>query len=521
MNKLLLLPILWLVWVLIAAPDRRAETANIQQALSAEVNLRSQALTSAMEKYRMVAVLLARSKVISDILDSDSPSTELVDRVGFMQAMSGVASISVLRRGDQQWYPKITAPSQLIESDQWRVGLRAAYQGTLGRAFYINDSGRPMYVFFAPHFAQEQPSPTAVVQVAIDLGRVRDSWDVSGNQVALWSSSNSLMMSNNVDRANKALSAERVHTQLGAVLRVSTSPPSLLGSWWLRSALVTTLLMVAGLLWLRQQERRKLLTELTEQRAGEAARLETVVKERTSELERAQKQLVLTEKLALLGQMSASISHEINQPLAAVKNYASTAVRLIERNNTKDAVDNLSQITNLSDRISRIVVNLRSFATNEPTPLQAVDLSEVLDESIAELVDRFPRAASFCKVVTPTMGSEIHAQAGRIRLLQVLANLLTNAWYACRNEAVPSVEVSLVIVDDRVEIGVRDNGQGFSDESAISAFDAFVSGRESDIGLGLGLSISRSFIESMDGTLVIKETTNTGALLVISLKRIT
>ncbi|MEE9333820.1 MAG: ATP-binding protein [Granulosicoccaceae bacterium] len=521
MNKLLLIPCFWLVWVLIAAPDRQAEVLDIRQQLSSEVDLRSQSLTNAMEKYRMAAVLLSRSSIISKLFDSDDPSSELIEKVGFVQSIAGVSTLALQRRGESRWYPDISSVLPLAKTDQWRQAVQSAYHGTLGRAFYVNDAGRPIYVFLTPHYLQEHAPPAAVVLVAVDLGLVRDSWDVSRNGVSIWSLSDELMMANNVGRADKTVSVERLHGQLGAVLRVAAPPLPLFGSWWLRAALVTTLLVVAGLVISWLQERRKLRNELTEQRAGEAVRLEREVQQRTDELKKAQQKLMLTEKLALLGQMSASISHEINQPLAAVKNYSSTAQRLLERNDTDGVDKNLRQIASLTDRISRVVVNLRSFATREPSPVQSVELSEVIQDGVSDLVDRFPRAEPFCKIVRSDTAALLHAQAGRIRLLQVLGNLLTNAWYACCDELVPKVEISVSLKPDMIEIGIRDNGPGFSADVSTSAFDAFVSSRDSDIGLGLGLSISRSFIESMGGTLELRESLTRGALLVISLQRVT
>lgn len=521
MNKLLLLPCLWLVWVLIAVPDRKAELLEIRQQLNSEVDLRSQSLTNAMEKYRMAAVLLARSRIISKLHDNDNPTPALIEQVGFLQSIAGVTTLALLRRGDSRWFPKINAPSILVETGQWQRAIQSAFQGTLGRSFYINESGRPIYVFITPYYLQEHAPPAAVVLVAVDLGLIRDSWDVSRNSVSFRSFSGKLMMANNVESVENMVSAERRNEQLNAVLRVSTPNPPFFGSWWLRSALVATLLLVAGLALSRLQVRRKLSAQLAEQRAGEASRLEREVQQRTAELEKAQQQLVLTEKLALLGQMSASISHEINQPLAAVKNYASTARRLLERGDTDKVEDNLQQIASLTDRISRVVVNLRSFATKEPTPVQTVEVGEVIREAVSDLIDRFPQAKPCCQITMPHGTSTIYALAGRIRLLQVLGNLLTNAWYACNNEATPSVEIVVSIIDDVIEIVVHDNGVGFSEDTATSAFDAFVSSRDSEVGLGLGLSISRSFIESMGGKLTLRESGARGAQLVISLQATT
>jgi len=91
--------------------------------------------------------------------------------------------------------------------------------------------------------------------------------------------------------------------------------------------------------------------------------------------------------------------------------------------------------------------------------------------------------------------------AGRVRLLQVLANLLTNAWYACREQDAPSISASVLVKSDIVQISLTDNGPGIDLDVSDRIFDAFVTKRDHATGMGLGLTISRSFIESMDGDL--------------------
>jgi len=520
MKRLLLLILgLLAVWVLVAQPDLEAEYAYKREQLESEALLRSQSLTSAMEKHRLASVLVARSGIVEKILQEPPPSSETTDRIGYLQALAGVESVSVMRRGDLAAFPAFAPPPELVSTGEWDRAVNMAFQGSLGRAFYINQFERPFYVFFAPYFFGGGPA-SAVVIVTIDLGLIRDGWDISANSVSLWSEDNQQMIANTVDVPENAINVERKHNQLNATLRVAAPPPGIGSQWWLRSLVMGMLLVIGGLMFARQLDRRRFLTELAEQKASEASRLEKDVSERTRELKRAQTQLIQTEKLALLGQMSASISHEINQPLAALKNYATTAGRLLDRDDKAAVSSNLNLISGLTDRISRVVVNLRGFATQEPSPVQTVDVDAVVIEAIKELVDRFPDCAN-CLHVESNQADQPHvALAGRIRLLQVMANLLANAWYACKNQAEPMIVVKVEYQADSLAISVSDNGPGFEIESTESPFDAFVSSRKNNDGLGLGLSISQSFVDTMGGSLAILSSSKNGAILQITLNRL-
>jgi len=471
-----------------------------------------------MNKHRLASVLLARSHIVRQIIRSEQPDPLLVDRIRYLQALAGVTTVTVFKKGEPTSYPEYDIPTALLQSGQWQQALTTAFQGSLGRAFYKDDNGQPFYLFFAPHFIEGKP-PSAVILAQVNLGLIKDSWEVSRYRVSLLNDEGEIMFENNVVVPDNAIVVERKNNQLNATLRLSSNPPSILGNWWLRSILVSLMLVIAGLLFARQFERRRLLTQLAEERQGEALRLEKQVTERTEQLEQAQKQLLQTEKLALLGQMSASISHEINQPLAAVKNYSNTAKRLLEKGDGASVIKNLDLISRMTDRVSRIVVNLRSFARNEPTNVQSVLVSEVIDEAMAELADRFPESKKFCKTSYGLDAKSTRAIAGRIRLLQVLANLLTNAWYACRHEEHPSITITNSYKAPYIIISVSDNGPGFEAENEQSAFDAFVTSRGHESGLGLGLSISRSFIESMGGTLELEPSCEGGATLVIRLEK--
>ncbi|MEM7256658.1 MAG: ATP-binding protein, partial [Pseudomonadota bacterium] len=504
-----------LVWLLVARPDRAAELARLKQQLAAEADLRSQALEFAMAKYRQAAVLLARTDIIHSIADGDTGQNNL-DRLFYLQALSGITSAHLLTDQNASAIPETQMPLTAVESNRWRRGTAMAFQGSLGRSFYRDAQQRPVYVFFTP-VLDDTAEVKAILIAKIDLGLIRDSWQVSGNHIALHdASTGALWFDNEIPAPRSAVTIERPRTPMGAVLRISTSPPAVLGAWVLRSLILALLFLLAAVLTISLMARRRFLAALAAQREGEALRLEQEVNARTAELEKIQKQLILTEKLALLGQMSASISHEVNQPLAAIKNYATSARRQLEKHQTDRLPVNLEKIEKLCDRVARIILNLRSFATNDQSPVGPLELTSVLSEAISEFHNRFPNAhAATTLQVTQSPTTVV---GGRVRLLQVLGNLLTNAWYACRDQQSPAITISVNYIDNhRVEIRLTDNGPGIDAGISSQVFDAFVTRRNEKTGLGLGLSISRSFIESMDGELSVEKSGAAGTTFLITL----
>ena len=506
---------LGLVWLLVGRPDRAAELNTLKQQLAAEADLRSQALTFAMSKYRQASVLLARTDIVASIMNGNADESSL-DRLFYLQALSGVTATHVLRKKSAQGTPPFTAPAGVITGDRWRAGVAMAFQGSLGRTFYTDTNGRPIYVFFTPIPGQSSRTE-AILIVRIDLGLIRDSWQVSGNHIALQSVDNETWFDNGISQPRNAVTINRTHTPMGAILSVSTRPPAWLGAWTLRSLIMSLLFLLVGVLTFSLMERRRFLAELAQQRASEAQRLEHEVTLRTDQLEKVQKQLILTEKLALLGQMSASISHEINQPLAAIKNYASSARRQLQREDTRRLPSSLQNIEQLCDRVARIVVNLRSFAGSDASPVRSVNLQQVLTDAVNEFHDRFPAAKP--RTTMDNIHPELNVMAGQVRLLQVFANLLTNAWYACRNQPDPHIKLLVHRSSRAIEISLQDNGPGIDTEISAQVFDAFVTKRDHATGLGLGLTISRSFIESMDGELQIAYSGPQGTGFVITLVR--
>lgn len=233
----------------------------------------------------------------------------------------------------------------------------------------------------------------------------------------------------------------------------------------------------------------RLLVEIDERRATE------------DRLRTTQKELVQAGKLAALGQMSAALSHEINQPLAAVKSYAENAATYLDRNRVAEARENVTRISQMADRMATLSGHLRNFARRPQETIGPVDLGLVLDDALELMAPRLSKAGA--RVVrAPETAGTLWVLGGRVRLQQVFVNLISNALDAMDKDPAPRIEITRTDASDgRVRISVSDMGPGLETDAAGRVFDPFFTTKSPGKGLGLGLSISYNIVEDFGGHL--------------------
>lgn len=293
------------------------------------------------------------------------------------------------------------------------------------------------------------------------------------------------------------------------------------------STFVVLALLMAVMLQrrLRREERR---------RADQAARLalekahgelEQRVVERTADLSReveerrraeealrtAQEELVQAAKLATLGQMSASINHELNQPLTAIRSYADNARLLLERQRYGDVAANMQQIAQLVDRMAQISSQLKMFARKSSGQRVPVVLRNELEVAL-KILDAEIQSAN---VRVQVELGEQRVLADATRLEQVLVNLVGNAVHALEGTDSPCVCVRAQKAGGRLQIAIQDNGPGIPEEHLEQIFDPFFTTRKS--GLGLGLAISQHIVENMGGRLDAANAQGGGAVFTLTL----
>ncbi|WP_312842718.1 sensor histidine kinase [Stutzerimonas nitrititolerans] len=269
----------------------------------------------------------------------------------------------------------------------------------------------------------------------------------------------------------------------------------------------------------RQQLERR-VQERTRDLEALNRRLKVEVLEREQaqqELVRAQDELLQAGKLSALGTMSASISHELNQPLGAIRSYADNAGVLLDQQRNEEARDNLKLISELTARMASIIAHLRAFARRDRHAPERVALQPALDDALALLAKR--RQALGVELIRDLPEATLWVQAGETRLRQILSNLLANALDALK-ERPPERRIWLRAErnEDGVLLTLRDNGPGFSTEALQRAREPFFTTKTSTQGLGLGLAICDTLARALDGELTLANHPEGGAQLCLYLR---
>ncbi|GGB34162.1 two-component sensor histidine kinase [Roseibium aquae] len=275
-----------------------------------------------------------------------------------------------------------------------------------------------------------------------------------------------------------------------------------------------------------QQSAQELLENRVAQRTADLNEANTqlrleVQERRTAEeqLRRTQADLVQAGKLAALGQMSAALSHEFNQPLAAVKSYADNSLRLLDLERTAEARENILRISQMADRMASISKHLRNFARRPQERARPVALGPIVSDALAILDSRL-KAANVDLVLKGPV-PQVSVMGGHIRLQQVIVNLLNNALDSMEGSLQPRLEISICDDGSNCRICVRDNGPGLDETALENMFDPFFTTKEPGKGLGLGLSISFNIVKDFGGRLWAENHPEGGAVLQVEVPQIT
>ncbi len=332
---------------------------------------------------------------------------------------------------------------------------------------------------------------------------------------------------------------EAAETMAGAgwTVHVLLDTGYLRGQAHLATTAFILLLGVGLLIGMLAFQGRKRLSERIALQAGAQAELERRVAERTAdlgrvnnlieaevaerreteqELRRTQADLVQAGKLAALGQMSAALSHEINQPLAAARNYADSAAIFIERGDLARAKENVGEIVSLVDRMAAIGRHLRNVARKPNQPLGAIALASVVADALRIAESRLATAGATVDTdIPPDLPAVI---GGAVRLQQVLVNILSNAADAVQNTPDRRIVLGAREQSGKVVVSIRDHGPGVSPAIAGRIFDPFFTTKQVGSGLGLGLSISYNIMKDFGGDLRVANDPGGGAVFTVELQ---
>ncbi|MBO6540851.1 MAG: sensor histidine kinase [Rhizobiaceae bacterium] len=541
--------------------ERSAE-AELRRNAEFTLGLQVETILSHLDKYRHVPALTARRQdVLAMVADglSDADADELRIIASNVRSLSGAIDTAfatpdgaTMTGATGYLSPELIAGTDLVG---------AALQGRLGRASLSAEITQHTYAFSTG--VRLGRYVRAIIIVAAPLDSIEQTWALSPNPIVAFDSRGQLVAGNRMARDRAADIREAVFTGAGAVAGTIALPnsdaffipfrryiPHM--DWTLfvlvpdraiaeagryaatvasLGAALATLIGVIIILSLQESRRRHRLERLT------ALRLERKVRQRTGELSRsnaqlaveveerkltetalrkAQNELVQSTKLAAIGQMSAALAHEYNQPLAAIRTYADNAQLLLARKKTGQVSDNLSRIGAMVDRMATLSKTLKSFARKPRIDLADVQLEQVLQDSLL-LIEHKAKAAGMRIVCKPDQPGRM-VRAGPVRLSQVFVNLISNAVDSNLLTRADEILIDWQADDKTTTIRVSDRGPGINADDVSSIFDPFFTTKEVGEGLGLGLSIAYNIVQDFGGKLSAGDREGGGATFTVVLR---
>lgn len=216
----------------------------------------------------------------------------------------------------------------------------------------------------------------------------------------------------------------------------------------------------------------------------------------------AREELAQANRLGSIGAVTANVAHEVNQPLAAIKAFATNSKTYLKRGNTEQVEHNLGSIVDLSDRLAAITAELRRYSRHSSSKLETIKLSDVL-EGVDLLIGDKIRKDGVQLTIPSDEAKQLKVFGGRIRLEQVLVNLLNNGLDAVAHAEDPQILIDIQTTDKSVFITVEDNGHGVEAEIRSNIFNPFVTTKTDGVGIGLG--IARNIMEEFNGQLELIE----------------
>ncbi|MGX5797506.1 two-component sensor histidine kinase AauS [Pseudomonas sp. E2-15] len=289
----------------------------------------------------------------------------------------------------------------------------------------------------------------------------------------------------------------------------------LLIAWNERRKVIATRLAAREALQEANSQLERRIAERTSDLRASNERLKGQIRERRQAeetLRRAQDELVQAGKLAAIGQMSTSIAHELNQPLAALRTLSGNTVRFLERGALDTASANLKTINELIDRMGRITASLRSFARRGDDQGEA-NLGKAVDATFQVLSARLDSLP----VTVHRDFANAHLQIDQTRLEQILVNLIGNALDAMQAQPAPELWLDGHVFEGKYRLRVRDNGHGIDPETRKHLFEPFFTTKPGEQGLGLGLTLSASLAAATGGNLAVEHPASGGTAFVLCL----
>ena len=233
--------------------------------------------------------------------------------------------------------------------------------------------------------------------------------------------------------------------------------------------------------------------------SNEQLRTESAKREKINvRFRQAREELAQANRLGSIGAITASVAHEINQPVAAIKTFAQNAKKLVDRKDELRVLQNLNSIVELSGKISAITTELRRYARRDNQAIEKIFLHKIL-EGVELLVGDRIRSASVDFQIIGNRINELTLQADRVRVEQILVNLIQNSLEALGGQNAPQLQLTVEEQDKFIAMTLDDNGLGIDEDTLAEIFTPFFTSKPT--GLGIGLGIARDISIEFGGSL--------------------
>ncbi|MCC6075694.1 ATP-binding protein [Pseudomonas sp. GCM10022188] len=289
----------------------------------------------------------------------------------------------------------------------------------------------------------------------------------------------------------------------------------LLIAWNERRKVLATRLAAREALEQANNQLERKIAERTEHLRASNEHLKAQIRERRQaeeSLRKTQDDLIQAGKLAVIGQMSTCIAHELNQPLAALRTLSGNTVRFLARGDNATASSNLQTINELVDHMGRITASLRAFAKRGGDGGQA-EVGKAVDAALFLLHPRLERTP----LTLHRACADARLAIDQTRLEQILVNLIVNAIDALSAQSDRQLWLDGACEDDHYRLTVRDNGPGIPPALRKQLFEPFFTTKPGEQGLGLGLTLSASLAAAAHGSLTAQHPEDGGTLFELRL----
>src|SRR6056297_644564 len=515
-------------------------------------------LLSELRQNAVVPQLLARDPTLISALNTGDYAQSTQRLISFLEEI-GAASLTLLDRDGRT----VAATDRSLLGQSHR---QAPYYVDALRSkdtvFKVLERETGQYRFTYSRRVESQNQVVGVIVVDVDLGKYERAWAGISDAVLVTDSEGRIILATEPRwrglNESEALQREPVDSAIERAIQATQSWTALPADAYVRGEAVMRVegrvafrgwriasfttyasvrekvngflaleimgfaILLALAFWMLNRKT-ALRMALFQRESAELRALNVRLQREIAERERVQENLAVAEqtlaqssKLAALGEMSAAVSHELNQPLAAMKTYLAGARLLLTRNRPDEALSSFQRIDDLLERMGAITKQLKSYARQSGDTFEPVNLGDSLSSALAMME---PQLRQRQVNITRTLPKEpVFIMGDRVRVEQVMINLLRNAMDATEGADDPDIDILLAAGETAV-LTVRDNGHWI--DNFDNLFEPFYTTKQPGDGLGLGLAISSGIVNDLGGRLTARNASGGGAVFEVQLPILT